>query len=108
LLPVLLQISIDLQQIIDAAKKFNRKVAVAGRSMVNVMSISALEMGYLDVPKGLLVDLDEVSGLSEKQNSHLDYRQSGRTHVRLEQNGYVRSPAPGDYAWRYSSDLFRL
>ncbi|NLC37903.1 MAG: ribonuclease J [Clostridia bacterium] len=55
-----------LQQILDAARKFNRKVAVAGRSMVNVMNIG-LEMGYLDVPKGLLVDIDEVSGLPKNK-----------------------------------------
>ncbi len=51
-----------IQQIIDAAWKHNRKVAVAGRSMVNVVSI-AVELGYLSVPEGLLVDLDLVDRL---------------------------------------------
>ncbi|MDY6086378.1 MAG: ribonuclease J [Succiniclasticum sp.] len=48
-----------IQQIFDAAIKYKRKVAVMGRSMVNVVSIS-LEMGYLKVPDGVLIDIDEI------------------------------------------------
>ncbi len=49
-----------IQQIIDNAQRCNRKVAVFGRSMVNVIS-TALELGYLNVPKGILIDIDEMS-----------------------------------------------
>ena len=49
-----------IQQIIDNAQRSNRKVAVFGRSMVNVIS-TALELGYLNVPKGILIDIDEMS-----------------------------------------------
>lgn len=48
-----------VQQIIDAAVKYNRKVAVSGRSMENVVN-KALEIGYLDVPAGVLIDVDSV------------------------------------------------
>ena len=48
-----------IQQICDTAVKYGRKVAVMGRSMVNVVSIS-LEMGYLKVPEGVLIDIDEI------------------------------------------------
>jgi ribonuclease J len=48
-----------IQQIIDTAFKHERKVALVGRSMVNVASI-AMELGYLKVPEGLLVELDEL------------------------------------------------
>ncbi|MGE5552748.1 MAG: ribonuclease J [Betaproteobacteria bacterium] len=48
-----------IQQIIDAATKYERKVCVVGRSMLNVVEI-ALELGYLTVPEGVLVDLDDV------------------------------------------------
>lgn len=48
-----------IQQIFDAAVKYKRKVAVMGRSMVNVVSIS-LELGYLKAPEGLLIDIDEI------------------------------------------------
>ena len=49
-----------IQQIIDAAVRYKRKVAVSGRSMENVVAKS-LELGYLDVPSGVLVDIDSVS-----------------------------------------------
>ena len=48
-----------VQQIINAAYKFNRKVAVVGRSMVNVVKV-ATELGYLDVPEGTLIDIDQI------------------------------------------------
>lgn len=49
-----------IQQIITVAEKFGRKVAVSGRSMENVVSV-AVELGYLSVPDGLLVDIDAIS-----------------------------------------------
>ncbi len=48
-----------IQQIIDAAAHFNRIVAFAGRSMLNVANIG-MELGYLKVPSGVLVDLDDL------------------------------------------------
>ncbi|HYH02925.1 MAG TPA: ribonuclease J, partial [Bacillota bacterium] len=48
-----------IQQIIDTAFKHERKVAFVGRSMVNVASI-AMELGYLKVPEGMLLELDEL------------------------------------------------
>ena len=49
-----------IQQVIDAAMKYDRKVAVIGRSMVNVVSI-AKELGYLKAPEGEIIDIDETS-----------------------------------------------
>lgn len=49
-----------IQQVINAASKYNRKVAIVGRSMVNVASI-AQETGYLNVPDGLMIDIEEIS-----------------------------------------------
>jgi len=51
-----------LQQAIQAAYKHGRKVAVVGRSMVNVITV-AHELGYMDIPEGLLIDLDEANKL---------------------------------------------
>lgn len=48
-----------IQQAITTAHKYNRKVAVVGRSMINVVNI-AWELGYLEIPPGTLVDLDEI------------------------------------------------
>ena len=48
-----------IQQICDSAARYGRKVAVMGRSMVNVVDIS-LKLDYLKVPEGLLIDIDEI------------------------------------------------
>ena len=48
-----------LQQIINAAERFGRKVAVSGRSMVNVVGVAS-ELGYLDVPENMLIDLNDL------------------------------------------------
>jgi ribonuclease J len=48
-----------IQQVINASVKFNRKVSIVGRSMVNVVK-AALELGYLNVPEGVLVDIEEI------------------------------------------------
>jgi ribonuclease J len=48
-----------VQQIINASFKFNRKVAVVGRSMVNVVKV-ATELGYLAIPESTMIDIDQV------------------------------------------------
>ncbi len=55
-----------IQQVIDAAVKYQRRVFVVGRSMTDTVNIS-LELGYLKVPDGTLGRIDELRGLpSEK------------------------------------------
>ena len=51
-----------VQQIIHAAARYGRKVAVSGRSMVNIVN-AACELGCIDVPKGTLVEIDAVNRL---------------------------------------------
>ena len=48
-----------VQQIVDNAVRYNRKIAVSGRSMVNVVT-KALELGYLNIPDGVLIDIDAI------------------------------------------------
>lgn len=48
-----------VQQIIDASVHHGRKVAVTGRSMVNVVN-AAVRLGYMSVPDGILIDIDEI------------------------------------------------
>ncbi|MDP4108556.1 MAG: ribonuclease J [Bacillota bacterium] len=49
-----------LQQIIDVAVKYGRKVAISGRSMENIMNV-AMNLNYLTVPKGVLIDLPTIN-----------------------------------------------
>ena len=55
-----------VQQIINAAHRFGRKVVVEGRSMVNVISTAA-ELGYLDIPENTLVDIDSMKNYPDEQ-----------------------------------------
>ncbi len=56
-----------VQQIIDASVRYNRKVAVSGRSMENVVQV-AQELGYMKIPKGTLIDIDNIKNYN---NEHL-------------------------------------
>ena len=56
-----------LQQIINVAAKYRRKVAVTGRSMENVLR-TAIVLGYMDVPENVLVDLDEMKNLPKSSS----------------------------------------
>ncbi len=49
-----------VQQIINCAVRYNRKVAVFGRSMINVIN-TAIEIGYLDVPDGIIIDIEMMN-----------------------------------------------
>ncbi|TDX46632.1 ribonuclease J [Orenia marismortui] len=53
-----------IQQVFDAAVKYDRKVALSGRSMINNVHI-ALELGYLNIPEGLLIDLKDINKLPD-------------------------------------------
>lgn len=52
-----------VQTIVNAAIKTNRKLALLGRSMVNVVSV-AMERGYLTIPEGMLVDQNEINTMN--------------------------------------------
>ncbi len=56
-----------LQQIINVAAKYRRKVAVTGRSMENVLR-TAIVLGYMDVPENVLVDLDQMKTLPKSSS----------------------------------------
>ncbi|MFI1917115.1 RNase J family beta-CASP ribonuclease [Nocardia sp. NPDC020380] len=51
-----------IQQVIDVAQRYDRRICFVGRSMVRNMQI-AQDLGYLDVPDGLVVDLDQAANL---------------------------------------------
>jgi ribonuclease J len=55
-----------LQQIINVAAKYGRKVAVTGRSMENILR-TAMVLGYMEVPENVLVDLDQINGLPKNR-----------------------------------------
>ena len=55
-----------VQQIINSAYKYGRKVVVEGRSMVNVIS-TASELGYLNAPENTLIDIDQMKNYPDSK-----------------------------------------
>ena len=83
-----------LQQIINAAHKYRRKVGITGRSMENVMRV-AQELGYITVPDGVIVDMNKINGLpknkvviittgSQGENMSALYRMAFNGHRQVE------------------------
>ena len=55
-----------IQQIVDAAVKNHRKIAICGRSMINVIE-TAIELGYINVPTNTFIDIDMITNYTDDQ-----------------------------------------
>ena len=55
-----------VQQIINVSARHGRKVAITGRSMLNIVG-AAVELGYMSVPEGVLIDLSEIKKYKSEQ-----------------------------------------
>ena len=55
-----------VQQIVNSAVKYGRKIAVCGRSMINMIS-TAVELGYIDCPENLFIDIDMIGSYTDDQ-----------------------------------------
>jgi len=114
-----------IQQVIDSAANYNRKVAIVGRSMVNVINIG-IDLGYLQVPKGMIIDVEEINKLPSNQVVILSTGSQGEPmsaltrmarathkHVEVLPGDTViisATPIPGNekYVSRTVDELFRL
>ncbi|GAA4701194.1 ribonuclease J [Brevibacillus fulvus] len=67
-----------IQQVVDAAVEFNRKITIIGRSMVNVVQISK-DLGYLHAPDGIFLEPDEINKLPAEQVVILSTGSQGET-----------------------------
>lgn len=114
-----------IQQVFQAAQVTNRKVAVFGRSMVNVVN-TAYELGYLDIPEGMLIEPEEVNQLPANQVVILSTGSQGEPMSALTRMArsthktvdilpgdtviIAATPIPGNerYVGRTVDELFRL
>ncbi|CAM3360169.1 ribonuclease J [Marinicrinis lubricantis] len=114
-----------IQQVIDAAYSTNRKLTVIGRSMVNVVSIAS-ELGYLNVPDGMLIEPEEVNKLPADRVVILSTGSQGEPMsalTRMARSNHKKidilpgdtviiaaTPIPGNekYVGRTVDELFRL
>ncbi|MDN3020229.1 ribonuclease J [Paenibacillus sp. BSR1-1] len=88
-----------IQQVVEAAIRTNRKLALLGRSMVNVVSV-AIERGYLHLPEGMLIEALEVDRLAPEKVAILCTGSQGEPMAALARlaSGNYRDVAiyPGD------------
>jgi ribonuclease J len=71
-----------VQQVVNSALKTNRKIALVGRSMVNVVSV-AIERGYLNIPEGMLIDARDVDKFASEKVAILCTGSQGEPNAAL-------------------------
>ena len=76
-----------LQQIIDVAARYGRKVAVTGRSMENAMRVSS-ELGYMNIPDGVLMDLAHIKSLPKDKVCIITTGSQGETMSALSRMAF--------------------
>lgn len=76
-----------LQQVIDVAHRYGRKVAITGRSMENTMKV-ATELGYTDIPKGALVDINNIKSLPKNKICIITTGSQGETMSALSRMAF--------------------
>ena len=76
-----------IQQIIDVAARYGRKVAVTGRSMENAMKVST-ELGYMKVPDGVVVDINHIKSLPKNKICIITTGSQGETMSALTRMAY--------------------
>lgn len=111
------------QQVVDAAKKYNRKLAIAGYSMRRNVDM-ATDLGILKVPKGMIIDLNEIDNLPPKKvvvmatgsqgepSAVLSRMAAGRHRLEVQEGDTIvlsAHPIPGneEMVSRIINDLFR-
>ncbi|MGN7760334.1 ribonuclease J [Paenibacillus sp. P46E] len=114
-----------IQQVVNAAESTGRKITVIGRSMVNVVSIAS-ELGYLNVPDGMLIEPEEMNRMAgnrvvvlctgsqgEPMSALTRMARSSHRKVDILPGDTViiaATPVPGNekYVGRTIDELFRL
>ena len=76
-----------VQQIVNSAVKYNRKVAVCGRSMINMIT-TARELGYIDCPDNLFIDIDMISNYTDDKLLIITTGSQGETMSALTRMAY--------------------
>ena len=71
-----------LQQIINVASKYGRKVGITGRSMENVLHVASV-LGYVDIPEDVMVDIDKINKLPRSKTVIISTGSQGETRSAL-------------------------
>ncbi|MTI59849.1 MAG: ribonuclease J [Firmicutes bacterium] len=97
-----------IQQILNAAKKNNRKIAISGRSMANTIEIAS-KLAYLDIPEGMIISINEANKMKPEEVVLLMTGSQGEFRAalsRLARNEHREiSIIPGDTVYLSSSPI---
>ena len=114
-----------IQQIVNAAMKYGRKIAVCGRSMINIIS-TAIELGYIKCTENLFIDIDMIGSYTDDQVVIITTGSQGEPmsaltrmaagdhrKVKITQNDLIiisATPIPGNekYVSKVIDDLMQL
>lgn len=91
-----------VQQIINCAYKYGRKVVVEGRSMVNIISI-AIELGYIKIPDNTLIDIENMKNYPPEQMVLITTGSQGESMAALSPDGSQYSQKGEHHAGRYGN-----
>ena len=86
-----------VQQIINSAYKYGRKVVVEGRSMVNI-HWTASELGYLNIPDQTLIEIEQMKNYPDEQMVLITTGSQGESMAALSKNGSRYAPQSNDQA----------
>ena len=114
-----------IQQIVNSAVKYGRKIAVCGRSMINIIS-TAVELGYIQCPDNIFIDIDMIGSYTDDQLVIITTGSQGEPmsaltrmaagdhrKVKITQNDLIiisATPIPGNekYVSKVIDDLMQL
>ena len=88
-----------VQQIINTAYKYGRKVVVEGRSMVNVIG-TASELGYINIPENTLIDIDQLKNYPDEETVLITTGSQGESMAALSRMAAGHAPEGFDQAER--------
>ena len=71
-----------VQQVVNAAAKYNRKIVIEGRSMVNIIT-TAIELGYIRMPDNMLIDIEQMKNYTDDQLVLITTGSQGETMAAL-------------------------
>lgn len=91
-----------VQQIINSAYKYNKKVVIEGRSMVNVISTAA-ELGYINVPDNTLIEIEQLNNYPPEATVLITTGSQGESMAALVPYGSEPAQKSPYYAGGYSN-----
>lgn len=71
-----------VQQIVNSAAKYGRKIVIEGRSMVNIIT-TAMEIGYIQMPENMLIDIEQIKNYPDEQLVLITTGSQGETMAAL-------------------------